>query len=129
VSYYFAKILDKDFDQAIADVTEALKGEGFGVLTQIDVSTTLKNKLDVDFHRYHILGACNPTYAHKALTEENKVGTMLPCNVIVQQLDDGKVEVAAVDPIASMSGINNPALEGIAREVQGKLKKVIESLG
>lgn len=129
MSYYFAKTLDKDFDQAIADVTEALKGEGFGVLTQIDVSTTLKNKLDVDFHRYHILGACNPTYAHKALTEENKVGTMLPCNVIVQQLDDGKVEVAAVDPIASMSGIKNPALEGIAKEVQGKLKKVIESLG
>jgi len=129
VSYYFAKTLDKDFDQAIADVTEALKEEGFGVLTQIDVSTTLKNKLDVDFHRYHILGACNPTYAHKALTEENKVGTMLPCNVIVQQLDDGKVEVAAVDPIASMSGIKNPALEGIAKEVQAKLKKVIESLG
>jgi len=129
VSYYFAKTLDKDFDQAIADATEALKAEGFGVLTQIDVSTTLKNKLGVDIQRYQILGACNPTYAHKALTQENKVGTMLPCNVIVQQLDDGKVEVAAVDPIASMSGIKNPALEGIAKEVQGKLKKVIDSLG
>jgi len=128
VSYYFSKIVDKDFDQAIADVTENLKNEGFGVLTQIDVSTTLKNKLDVDFRRYHILGACNPAYAHKALTEEDKVGTMLPCNVIVQQLDDGKVEVAAVDPIASMSGIDNPRLGAIAKEVQGKLKKVVESL-
>ena len=128
MSYYFSKIVDKDFDQAIADVTENLKSEGFGVLTQIDVSTTLKNKLDVDFRRYHILGACNPAYAHKALTEEDKVGTMLPCNVIVQQLDDGKVEVAAVDPIASMSGIDNPKLGSIAKEVQAKLKKVIESL-
>lgn len=128
MSYYFLKVLDRDFDKAIDDVTEALKSEGFGVLTQIDVSTTLKNKLDVDFRRYHILGACNPAYAHKALSEEDKVGTMLPCNVIVQQLDDGKVEVAAVDPIASMSGIDNPKLAGIATEVQGKLKKVVESL-
>ena len=128
MSYYFSKVLDKDFDQAIEDVTEALKNEGFGVLTQIDVATTLKNKLDVDFRRYHILGACNPTYAHKALTEEDKVGTMLPCNVIVQQRDDGKVEVAAVDPIASMSGIDNPNLGAIASEVQGKLKKVVDSL-
>lgn len=128
MSYYFAKKLDKDFDTVITDVTEALKTEGFGVLTEIDVSATLKKKLDVDFRKYRILGACNPAYAHKALTEEDKVGTMLPCNVIVQQLDNGQVEVAAVDPIASMSGIHNPTLAGIATEVQAKLKKVIDSL-
>jgi len=128
VSYYFSKVLDKDFDTAVADVTENLKQEGFGVLTQIDVSATLKKKLDVDFRRYQILGACNPGYAHKALTEEDKIGTMLPCNVIVQQLDDGKVEVAAVDPLASMSSVDNPKLHGIATEVQSKLKKVIADL-
>jgi len=128
VSYYFAKKLDKDFDTVIADATEALKAEGFGVLTEIDVSATLKKKLDVDFRKYRILGACNPAYAYKALTEEDKVGTMLPCNVVVQQLENGQVEVAAVDPIASMSGIDNPALAGIATEVQAKLKKVIDSI-
>ena len=128
MSYYFSRVLSKDFDKAIEDVTENLKTEGFGVLTQIDVSTTLKNKLDVDFRRYQILGACNPGYAHKALTEEDKIGTMLPCNVIVQQLDDGRVEVAAVDPMASMAGVENPKLQGIASEVQAKLKKVIDSL-
>ena len=128
MSYYFAKKLDKDFDTVIADATEALKAEGFGVLTEIDVSATLKKKLDVDFRKYRILGACNPAYAYKALTEEDKVGTMLPCNVVVQQLENGQVEVAAVDPIASMSGIDNPALAGIATEVQAKLKKVIDSI-
>lgn len=128
MSYFFAKKLDKDFDTVIAEVTEALKTEGFGVLTEIDVSATLKKKIDVDFRKYRILGACNPSYAHKALMQEDKVGTMLPCNVIVQQLDDGQVEVAAVDPIASMSGINNPALAEIATEVQAKLKKVIDSV-
>lgn len=128
MSYYFSKKLDKDFDSVVAEVTEALGTEGFGVLTEIDVSATLKKKLDVDFRKYRILGACNPAYAYKALTEEDKVGTMLPCNVVVQELENGQVEVAAVDPIASMASINNPALEGIATEIQGKLKKVVESL-
>ena len=128
MSYYFSKIVNKDFDTAVEDVTEHLKTEGFGVLTQIDVGATLKKKLDVDFRRYQILGACNPGFAHKALTEEDKIGTMLPCNVIVQQLDNGEVEVAAVDPMASMAGVKNPRLQGIASEVQAKLKNVINSL-
>jgi len=128
MSYYFAKTLDKDFDTVINDVTEALKQEGFGILTEIDVSATLKKKIDVDFRKYRILGACNPPYAYKALSAEDKIGAMLPCNVIVQQLDDGKVEVAAIDPIASMVSVENPALADIATEIQGKLKKVIDSL-
>jgi len=128
MSYYFAKTLDKDFDTVINDVTEALKQEGFGILTEIDVSATLKKKIDVDFRKYRILGACNPPYAYKALSAEDKIGAMLPCNVIVQQLDNGKVEVAAIDPIASMISVENPALAEIATEIQGKLKKVIDSL-
>jgi uncharacterized protein (DUF302 family) len=128
MSYYFSKTLDKDFDTVINDVTEALKQEGFGILTEIDVSATLKKKIDVDFRKYRILGACNPPYAYKALSAEDKIGTMLPCNVIVQQLDDGKVEVAAIDPIASMVSVKNPALGQIATEIQGKLKKVIDEL-
>lgn len=128
MSYHFSKTLDIPFDDAIGKVTEALKDEGFGVLTEIDVQTTLKKKLDVDFHRYHILGACNPGYAHKALQAENKIGTMLPCNVVLQETGDGKVEVSAIDPIASMQAIDNPELGNIAREVQGKLKSAIEQL-
>lgn len=128
MSYYFSKTLDKDFDTVINEVTEALKQEGFGILTEIDVSATLKKKIDVDFRKYRILGACNPPYAYKALSAEDKIGAMLPCNVIVQQLDDGKVEVAAIDPIASMVSVKNPALEEIATEIQGKLKKVINEL-
>ena len=127
MSYYFSTILDCSFEQAIERATEQLSKESFGVLTTIDVSTTLKNKLDVDMPRYTILGACNPTYAHKALTAENKIGTMLPCNVVVQETDAG-IEVSAVDPIASMQAIENPELGNIATEVQAKLKKVIESL-
>lgn len=126
-SYYFAKTIDGSFDEAIEKVTAALKEEGFGVLTEIDVKETLKKKIDVDFRPYHILGACNPPFAHQALTAEDKVGTMLPCNVVVQQKDDG-VEVAAVDPLASMMGIDNPALVDIANEVQQRLKRVIDSL-
>lgn len=125
--YYFATTLDLSFADAIEKVTGALQVEGFGVLTEIDVRETLKKKIDVDFRPYRILGACNPPFAHKALTAEDKVGTMLPCNVIVQQIDDG-VEVAAVDPLASMMGIDNPALVDIATEVQARLKRVIESL-
>ena len=128
MSYYFAKTLDLGMDDAIAKVTEALKAEGFGVLTTIDVKSTLKNKIDVDFRPYTILGACNPGFAHKALQAEDKIGTMLPCNVIVQDAGDGKTEVAAVDPIASMSAIKNDALGTIAGEVRDKLAAVIKAL-
>ncbi|MFV2004628.1 MAG: DUF302 domain-containing protein [Gammaproteobacteria bacterium] len=128
MSYYFSKIVDDSFDDAIERVTAHLADAGFGVLTTIDVSGTLKKKIDVDFPRYTILGACNPKFAHKALLAENKIGTMLPCNVIVQETSDGKVEVAAVDPMASMMAVQNEALGGIASEVQGMLKNVIEGL-
>jgi uncharacterized protein (DUF302 family) len=128
VSYYFSKVLDVPFDEAVSRVTEALKAEGFGVLTDIDVKATLEKKLGVDFRKYRILGACQPTYAHRALQLEDKIGTMLPCNVIVQEHPGGHVEVAAVDPIASMQAIHNPALAGVAREVQAKLRAVIDSL-
>lgn len=128
MSYYFSKIVDDSFDDAIERVTENLANEGFGVLTTIDVSGTLKKKLDVDFQRYTILGACNPGYAHKALLAEDKIGTMLPCNVIVQEVSDGKVEVAAVDPMASMAAIENESLGEIASDVRSKLQSVIGSL-
>ena len=128
MSYCFNKFLSMDFDQAISVVKEELKKEGFGVLTEIDVKATLKSKLDVDFRKYRILGACNPPYAYKALLSEPHIGTMLPCNVIVQELEDGKVEVAAVDPLASMQAIQNDALQSIAEEIQLKLKKVIDQL-
>ncbi|RMH74271.1 MAG: DUF302 domain-containing protein [Gemmatimonadetes bacterium] len=128
MSYYFNTILDTTFDQAIQRVTEELQKEGFGILTEIDVKATLKKKLDVDFRPYRILGACNPPFAHKALLAEDKIGTMLPCNVIVQQLDDGRIEVAAVDPLASMQAIQNDQLGTVAQEVQSRLKKVIERL-
>ena len=128
MSYYFSKIVDDSFEDAIERVTGLLGDEGFGVLTTIDVSGTLKKKLDVDFQRYTILGACNPGYAHKALTAEDKIGTMLPCNVIVQEREDGKIEVAAIDPIASMQAVENESLGGIAVKVHAKLKKVIENM-
>lgn len=129
MSYYFNKTLHgKSFDEAIDLVIAALKTEGFGVLTEIDVKDTLKKKIDVDFKKYKILGACNPHFAHKALQSEDKIGVFLPCNVIVEEGDSGTVEVAAVDPIASMSSVKNDSLGGIATEVQVKLKRVIESL-
>jgi uncharacterized protein (DUF302 family) len=128
MSYYFSKIVDDDFEAAIERVTARLAEAGFGVLTTIDVSGTLKKKIDVDFQRYTILGACNPGFAYKALQAEDKIGTMLPCNVIVQETGDGKVEVAAVDPMASMMAIENETLGEVAAEVQGMLKNVIESL-
>ena len=128
MSYYFSKIVDDSFDDAIERVTARLADAGFGVLTTIDISGTLKKKIDVDMQRYTVLGACNPGFAHKALLAEDKIGAMLPCNVIVQETSDGKVEVAAVDPMASMMAIENEALGGIAREVQGMLKNVIEDL-
>lgn len=128
MSYHFSKTVSVPFDQAIEKVTEALKKNGFGVLTTIDVSATLKNKIDVDFRPYTILGACNPKFAYQALQSEDKIGTMLPCNVIVQQTDDGRVEVSAVDPIASMQAIDNPALGEIAGQVHGLLKATIDEL-
>jgi len=128
MSYYFTKILATDFESAITKVTEELKKEGFGVLTEIDVKDTLKKKIDVDFRRYKILGACNPVFAHKALSAEPHIGTMLPCNVIVQELGENKIEVSAVDPVASMMGVKNDQLGGIATEVQQKLKRVIDNL-
>jgi uncharacterized protein (DUF302 family) len=115
------------FEETIDKVTEELKKEGFGVLTEIDVKAALKKKIDVDFRKYRILGACNPSYAYKALLAEDKIGTMLPCNVIVQEKEDGRVEVAAIDPIASMQAVENESLGGIAVEIQSKLKKVIEN--
>jgi uncharacterized protein (DUF302 family) len=128
MKYYFSKTLNVSFDEAIPKVIEELKKGGFGIITEIDVKETLKKKLNVDFRKYRILGACNPQYAYQALLKEDKIGTMLPCNVIVQELADGKVEVAAIDPIASMQAIENPELGSIAVEVQAKLKKVVESL-
>ena len=128
MSYYFNAVIEGNFENVVQKTTEALKKEGFGILTDIDVTATLKKKLDVDFRKYRILGACNPPYAYKALQEEDKIGTMLPCNVIVQQIDDEIVEVAAIDPIASMRAIENPGLGVIAQEIQEKLKKVIDQL-
>ncbi len=128
MSYYFSKIINESFDKAIVKVILFLKNEGFGVLTEIDVKETLKKKLDVDFQKYRILGACNPSFAYKALKAEDKIGIMLPCNVIVQEISEGEVEIAAVDPVASMKAVENPALLDIAKQVQEKLRKVIESL-
>jgi len=128
MSYYFSKIVNAEFEDTIQKVTDELKKEGFGILTEIDVKETLKKKLDVDFKRYKILGACNPPFAYKALQAEDKVGTMLPCNVIVVEQEANKIEVAAVDPVASMQAIENPNLAEIADEIRKKLSKVIEVL-
>jgi uncharacterized protein (DUF302 family) len=128
MKYYFEKTTDYAFEEAVEKVTEELKKEGFGVLTEIDVQATLKKKLDVDFRKYRILGACNPPFAHEALKAENKIGAMLPCNVIVQELDNGKTEVAAVDPVASMKAVDNDKLGEIAGEIRAKLEKVIENV-
>ena len=128
MEYYFSKTIAGSFDNAIEKVTEALKAEGFGILTEIDIKATLKKKLDVDFYNYKILGACNPPFAYKALLAEDKIGTMLPCNVIVQEKVTGQVEVSAVDPAASMQAVKNKALSDIATEIGARLKKVIEGL-
>ncbi|MCH2451414.1 MAG: DUF302 domain-containing protein [Gracilimonas sp.] len=128
MSYHFSKILDPGFDEAIEKTTSVLKEEGFGVLTEIDIKETLKKKLDVDFRNYRILGACNPPNAYKALQAEGHIGLMLPCNVIVQEHEDGKVEVSAVDPVASMQAIENEELGEVADTVRGMLKKVIVRL-
>ncbi|HSP40244.1 MAG TPA: DUF302 domain-containing protein [Gillisia sp.] len=128
MSYYFSKTLDTSFDDAIDKVTKELKEEGFGILTEIDVKETFKKKLDIDFRKYRILGACNPQMAHKAISAESKIGTMLPCNVIVQEVENGKTEVSAVDPVASMTAVENDDLGSIAQEVRSKLQLVIERL-
>ena len=129
MSYYLSTTLkENNFNQAIETVTEALKTEGFGVLTKIDIKDTLKKKIDVDFKKYTILGACNPKFAHKALTAEDKIGVFLPCNVIVEEHENGEIEVSAVNPIASMISVKNENLGSLATEIQEKLKRVIESL-
>ncbi|SDM47181.1 Uncharacterized conserved protein, DUF302 family [Daejeonella rubra] len=128
MSYYFTKRINEDFETAISKVTEELKKEGFGILTEIDVQATFKKKLDIDFKKYRILGACNPTFAFEAIKAEDKIGTMLPCNVIVQEQEDGTVEVSAVDPVASMVSVQNSSLASIASEVREKLNRVINNL-
>ena len=128
MSYYFSTTTDLSYEEAIVRTTEELKKEGFGVLTEIDVKATLKQKIDVDFPRYMILGACNPRFAHKALLSETHIGAMLPCNVVVMENDAGQTEIFAVDPIASMSAVQNDDLGSIAQEVRQKLKTVIENI-
>lgn len=128
MSYYFAKVLSVEFDEAVQRAKDALKLQGFGVITEIDVKDTFKKKLGVDFRSYRILGACNPALAHEALQVEDKVGTMLPCNIVVQDVGGGRTEVAAVDPVASMQAIDNSLLSKAAARVQAKLKSVVDSL-
>lgn len=128
MTYYFSKILIAGFDEGVQRVIEALKEEGFGVLTDIDVKETLKKKINVDFRSYRILGACNPALAHEALSAEDKIGTMLPCNVIVQELDHGRIEIAAIDPVASMQAVGNPRLAQTGAKVRDKLRRVIDRL-
>jgi uncharacterized protein (DUF302 family) len=128
MNYYFSKSLDLSFDEAIKRVTDELKKEGFGILTEIDVKATLKKKLDADFRNYRILGACNPPLAHQALQAEPHIGLMLPCNVVVQEGENGQTIVSAIDPVASMQAVENESLGKIAGQVGPKLQKVIESL-
>jgi len=129
MSYHFSKTLHGSWEEVRSKVESALKEEGFGVLTEIDISATFKRKLDVDFRPYVILGACNPNFAHQALQAESHIGTMLPCNVIMQENKDGTIEVSAVDPLVSMQGVQNTSLAEVATQVQTKLKRVIENLG
>jgi len=128
MSYYFSKIINSSFEDAVNKVTDELKKEGFGVLTEIDVKETLKKKLDDDFRRYKILGACNPPFAYKALSVEENIGILLPCNVIVQEKENEKIQISVVNPMESMQAVKNPALEEIAAEVSSKLQKVLKSL-
>ena len=128
MSYYFSKKIKGSFNEALERVTLSLEKEGFGILTEIDVKETLREKLGVDFKKYKILGACNPPFAYKALQAENKIGIMLPCNVVVQEEEEGEVEVAAVDPVASMKAVDNPVLLDIAKQIQKKLENIVKSL-
>ncbi len=126
--FYMSRTLTGRFDDVIQKVTEALKSEGFGILTDIDVRETMKKKLDVDWRPYRILGACNPPLAHQALQAEDKIGTMLPCNVIVQDVGEGRIEVAAIDPSTTMAHVGNAKLAGLAAEVRSKLEAVLDRL-
>jgi uncharacterized protein (DUF302 family) len=128
MSYYVSKILPIGFDAAVIAATEALKQQGFGIITEIDVKQTFKAKLGIDFRNYRILGACNPRMAHEALELEDKIGTMLPCNVVVQEADSGRTEVAAIDPVASMQAVDNPRLKETAAAVGAALRRAIEAL-
>ena len=128
MSYYFSTLTDLNYEDAIVKTTEELAKEGFGILTKIDVKATLKNKIDVDFPKYKILGACNPQFAHKALLSEEHIGAMLPCNVVVRENKAGQTEVFAVDPVASMRAVDNADLAPVAQEVQQKLKAVIDNI-
>ncbi|MCK9481952.1 MAG: DUF302 domain-containing protein [Bacteroidia bacterium] len=128
MNYTFSTIVNDDFDGAITKTKEELKKEGFGVITEIDIKDTLKKKIDVEFRKYTILGACNPVFAHKALSVENEIGAMLPCNVVVQETEDGKIKVSAIDPIASMIAVSNDNLGELATQVSEKLQNVITNL-
>ena len=128
MTYYFAKTIEGGFEDAVARTRQALQHEGFGVVTEIDVRQTLKAKIGVEFRPYLILGACNPSLAYEALKVEDKVGAMLPCNVVVQDLGSGRIEIAAIDPVASMAAIENPELKGKARQVGEKLRAVIVAI-
>jgi uncharacterized protein (DUF302 family) len=128
MSYYFSKILPTGFDDAIGRTTAALQAQGFGIITEVDVQQTLKNKIGVDFRKYRILGACNPKLAHEALQIEDKIGTMLPCNVVVQEVSKDKIEIAAIDPVASMQAVDNPKLKEAAARVRELLKAAIEAI-
>ena len=126
MSYYFNKLLAVPFDEAVRRTTEALKREGFGIITEIDVKQTLKAKIGIDFRNYRILGACNPKLAHEALQLEDKIGTMLPCNVVIQELGGNQTEIAAIDPVASMQAVDNPRLKEAALRVQALLRKAVD---
>jgi uncharacterized protein (DUF302 family) len=128
MSYYFTKELNSSMEAVITKVTEELKKEGFGILSDIDMRAKLKEKLNVEFRPYRILGACNPTFGFQALQAEDKIGTMLPCNVVVQEKTPGKVEVTAIDPVASMAAVNNPNLKTIMEQPRVMLKKIIDNL-
>jgi uncharacterized protein (DUF302 family) len=128
MSYYFSKMLPTGFDDAIGRTTAALQAQGFGIITEVDVQQTLKNKIGVDFRKYRILGACNPKLAHEALQLEDKIGTMLPCNVVVQEVSKDKIEIAAIDPVASMQAVDNPKLKEAAARVRELLKAAIEAI-
>ncbi|MDE2026990.1 MAG: DUF302 domain-containing protein [Candidatus Omnitrophica bacterium] len=128
MSYYLNKVLKLSFGESIQKVSEELKKEGFGIITEIDVQATLKKKININFRSYRILGACNPSFAYQALQVEDKIGTMLPCNIIVQCLDEKRTEVAAIDPVSAMGRMGNQNLLNIAQQVQSKLRKVIEAL-
>jgi len=128
MSYYFSKILNVGVDEALERVTKLLQENGFGIVSEIFVSEVLKNKIGVDLPPYKILGACNPNFAYKALTVEDKIGLILPCNNVVRKISDSQTEVSGIDPVASMMAIKNPALQDLALEVQNHIKKVIENL-